>query len=81
MSLLLMAWPALNTAGKMMNPDMMATMSAEEKRILEKMLIHPERGGALRLCEELDCEQSSIYRKRDRALHKFTIALYGTAES
>ena len=59
----------------------LSVLSAEEKRILEKMLIHPERGGALRLCEELDCEQSSIYRKRDRALHKFTIALYGAAES
>lgn len=59
----------------------LSALSPEEKRILDKMLIHPERGGALRLCEELECEQSSIYRKRDRALQKFTIALYGTAES
>jgi hypothetical protein len=30
-----------------------------------------------RLCQELDLEQSSIYRKRDQALRRFTTALYG----
>ena len=59
----------------------LSALSLEEKKILQRMLICPERGGVGRLCEELECEQSSIYRKRDRALHKFTIALYGTPEA
>lgn len=59
----------------------LSALSQEEKQVLQRMLIYPERGGIARLCEELECEQSSVYRKRDRALHKFTIALYGTAEA
>lgn len=59
----------------------LAALSAEEKKVLQRMLMSPERGGISRLCEELECEQSSVYRKRDRALHKFTIALYGIPEA
>ena len=59
----------------------LSALSQEEKKILQGMLISPQRGGIARLCEELECEQSSIYRKRDRALHKFTIALYGAPEA
>ena len=59
----------------------LSALSGEEKKVLHGMLIDPQRGGIARLCEELECEQSSIYRKRDRALHKFTIALYGAPEA
>ena len=34
---------------------------------------------AKRLCEQLGVEQSSVYRKRDGALYRFTLALYGAA--
>lgn len=56
----------------------LSVLSGEEKMVLQRMIMFPQRGGVLRLCEDLECEQSSIYRKRDRALHKFTVALYGT---
>ena len=50
-------------------------LTSEEKLVLTRFFVYPEKGGIPRLCEELDVEQSSIYRKRDAALHKFTIAL------
>jgi hypothetical protein len=33
------------------------------------------------LCEKMQVEKSSIYRKRDKALERFTLALYGALES
>lgn len=59
----------------------LAALTPEEKLILHRLYIYPERGSVDRLCGELGVEQSSIYRKRDRALRKFTIALYGVFES
>lgn len=59
----------------------LSTLSPEEKLILHRMFILPERGSLERLCQELGVEQASIYRRRDRALHHFTLALYGAEES
>ena len=59
----------------------LSVLSPEEQLVLQRFYICPERGSVQRLCGELGVEQSSIYRKRDKALHKFTIALYGTVES
>ena len=52
-------------------------LSAEERLILQRMFIYPENGCVQQLCQELDVEQSTVYRKRDKALEKFTISLYG----
>ena len=52
-------------------------LSHEERRILELLYIRPEMGNLNTLCRELQLEQSSIYRRRDQALHAFTTALYG----
>ena len=49
----------------------------EEKLVLQRFYLSPERGSVERLCMELGVEQSSVYRKRDKALHKFALALYG----
>lgn len=57
------------------------TLTKEERQILQRLYICPERGAVERLCKELDLEQSSVYRHRDRALQKFAIALYGFPES
>lgn len=59
----------------------LAVLTPEEKLILHRLYICPERGSLDRLCTDLQVEQSSIYRKRDKALRKFTYALYGTCES
>lgn len=59
----------------------LGTLTPEERLVLHRFYIFPEKGSVDRLCGELGVEQSSVYRKRDRALHKFTLALYGITES
>ena len=59
----------------------LSVLNEEERKILERMYITPQRGVLGQLCTELGVEQSSIYRKRDQALYRFTIALYGALES
>ena len=56
-------------------------LTPEEKLVLRRLYIYPEKGSLERLCGELGVEQSSIYRKRDKALYRFTLALYGGMES
>ncbi len=58
----------------------LTALSPEDRLILSKMLIYPERNGVQTLCNMLRCEQSSVYRKRDKALQRFTVALYGSPE-
>lgn len=58
----------------------MGILSHEEKQILHRLLIYPEKHGVERLCMELGLEQSSVYRKRDEALKHFTLAYYGICE-
>ena len=53
-------------------------LSKEEQKILQRLYIYPLKGGVGQLSEELGVEKSSIYRRRDQALLKFTLALYGT---
>ena len=56
----------------------LGALTPEEKLVLHRLYIYPERGAVDRLCAELGAEQSTVYRKRDKALHRFTLALYGT---
>ncbi len=55
----------------------MGVLGPEERLILTRLYIYPERGAVNRLCGDLGVEQSSVYRRRDKALGKFTMALYG----
>ena len=52
------------------------TLTPEEKLVLQRFYLTPEQGSVQRLCMELGVEQSSIYRKRDKALRKFALAFY-----
>lgn len=67
-------WVALVDAG-------LAGMDEEERLILERLYIHRQRGAITRLMDELGWEKSTVYRKRDSALRRFTMALYGGMES
>lgn len=58
----------------------LSALSGEEKLVLQRFYISPEKGSVERLCSELGLESSSVYRKRDKALRHFTVALYGSAE-
>ena len=52
-------------------------LGGEEQMILQKLYIHKSSGALSELCQTLGIEKSSIYRKRDKALEKLALALYG----
>ena len=56
-------------------------LDADERLILRHLYLYPQKGAVERLCFELGLEQSSVYRKRDQALQRFTSALYGFSET
>lgn len=58
----------------------LSALTSDEKLILHRLYIYPEIGAPERLCKELGMETSSIYRRRDKALKRFTMAYYGISE-
>lgn len=56
-------------------------LNNEERLILDRFYIHPAKGNVDRLCGELFLETSAVYKRREKALQKFTVALYGGTES
>ena len=56
-------------------------LSDAERKILDRMYIHREKKAADRLAGELFVDIATVYRWKDDALRKFTIALYGCSES
>ena len=61
--------------------EALACLDDQERLILDRFYISPHSGSADRLCEELAMERSSVYRKKDQALRRFTMALYGWENS
>ena len=55
----------------------LGVLSYEERLILQRCFIKPEKCAVDNLCYDLQIEKSSVYRKRDKALLTFTTALYG----
>ena len=54
-------------------------LTETEKQLLEKLYV--EEADVATVCAALQMERSSLYRCRDAALKKLTLALYGTLES
>lgn len=67
-------WVALVEAG-------MEILSQEERLILERFYIKPEKGAADRLAGDLNLDVKTVYKRKDAALRHFTISLYGGVES
>ena len=59
----------------------LAVLTEDERHILDRFYINPAKGNVDRLCEELFVEKTALYKRKDAALRKFTVALYGCAES
>ena len=59
----------------------LAVLGDEERLVLDRFYIHQVKGCVGGLCERLNVEQATVYRKRDSALRRFTIALYGITET
>ena len=55
-------------------------LDRQEYLILYRLYINPKDKPLEQLCQELEMEKSSIYRRRDRALERFTLSLYGLPE-
>lgn len=53
----------------------------EDLLVLQRLYLYPRPDSMERLCGELGVEQSTVYRKRDQALERFTIAMYGFPET
>lgn len=58
----------------------LTALSSDEQLLLHRLYMYPQKGGLEQLSKELGVETSSIYRRRDKALKHFTLALYGIAE-
>ena len=56
-------------------------LNDDERKILDRMYIHREKKAADRLAGELFVDIATVYRWKDDALRKLTIALYGCTES
>ena len=59
----------------------LAVLGEEDKLVLDRFYIHRAKGNAGELCERLNVEQATVYRKRDSALRRFTIALYWVTDT
>lgn len=68
------AWVKMVDAG-------LEVLHDEERLVLERFYIHRAKGNVEQLCEELNVEKATVYRRRDGALRHFTIALYGVTEN
>lgn len=53
------------------------SLSADDQMILDRLFIHPRRNAIDTICEDLCIERSAAYERRNKALEKFTITLYG----
>ena len=54
-------------------------LTPREKTLLTRLYV--EGADVVSVCRELEIERSSLYRHRDAALRKLTLALYGALES
>lgn len=58
----------------------LAALDAAERDLLNDMYIRIS-GGTPRIAEMLGLDERSVYRRADRALRRFVIALYGVGET
>lgn len=59
----------------------LAVLSEEDRLILDRFYIYPEKGAADRLAGDLHIDVKTVYKRKDDALRRFTISLYGETES
>lgn len=59
----------------------LSVLDDEERLILDRFYIRSEKGAADRLASDLAMDVKTVYRRKDAALRRFTIALWGCVES
>lgn len=69
------AWVQMVDAG-------LEVLDDEERLVLDRFYINRAKGNVDRLCGELGLQDSrSAYKRKDKALRNFTIAMYGVVEN
>lgn len=61
--------------------DALKLLDSEERLVLEWCYMRHTKGAVDDLCEKLSVEKSTVYRRREDALRKFTLAYYGAIET
>lgn len=56
------------------------TLTDEERRILDGFYMRRTSSYIDDLCEQTGLERAQVYRLKDKALYKYTVATYGVAE-
>lgn len=59
----------------------MGILGEEEREVLDRFYVHPEKSAADRLASDLHIDVKTVYKRKDNALRHFTISLYGGTES
>ncbi len=59
----------------------LTALTEDERLVLDRFYINPHKGSIDRLCGELCVEKAGVYKRKDKALRHFTVALYGKVES
>jgi len=59
----------------------LSVLNDEDRLILDRFYIRGEKGAADRLAGDLCIDVKTVYRRKDAALRRFTIALWGCVES
>ena len=55
----------------------LAALSKQEQELLTRLFIEPYWGGVQAMVDATGIPRTTLYRRRDRALRKFTMAMYG----
>lgn len=59
----------------------LSVLTDDDRLVLDRFYIHPMRGNVDRLCDDLAIEKAAVYKRKEKALRRFTVALYGLTES
>ena len=59
----------------------LSVLDDEDWLVLYLCFIHKDKGSINELCERLHIDHRTVYKRRDKALRRFTLALYGALES
>lgn len=59
----------------------LTALSDADRDLLDKFYIYRRKGHVERLCEEMHLEKAQVYRRKEAALRKFTLLLYGATET
>ena len=54
----------------------LSLLTPEERLIAHLLLLHPQRGNVQTVCEKLNIEPATAYRRRKQVLQKLTATLY-----